>query len=622
MCGIAGYYGKGNEDVLIQMTSKLKYRGPDDSGFFANKQIGLGHTRLSIIDLSPAGHQPMSNEKKNIWIVFNGEIYNFQKLREDLIQKGYKFKSSTDTEVIIYLYQEYGENVFSKLDGMFAIAIYDNRKEKMILARDRMGKKPLYWSLQNNTLIFGSELKALMAHPEFKKELSLDALNKYLFYEYIPTPQTIFKNTHKLEPGTSLTFDGKSIDKRTFWDIKFASQNIKEAEAIACLDKEINDAVKKRLVSDAPLGIFLSGGIDSSTICYYAQKNSQKKIKTFSIGFSEKSFDESKYAREVAQFLGTEHHEEILDIKKCVDIIPEIFSTLDEPMADASIIPTYLLSKFAHQEIKVALGGDGGDELFMGYDTFIAERFAPLYEMTPKLTKKIISQMVNHLPTSFSNISLDFKAKKFLTGFSDKKEYRHHLWLGSFNRESRKELFSENVWQKLEDNNEFDIIDKYLGKSSTRDYKQQLILLYLRTYLMDDILVKTDRASMFNSLEVRTPLLDHRLVNFVNSLPSDYKIKGSDTKYILKQLMKDKLPKNILSRKKKGFGMPVADWLSQDLKPLVLDLLSEERIRKQGLFNHEYIKKLLNDHFTHKKDNRKQLWTLLVFQMWHEKWLK
>lgn len=620
MCGIAGFYGKGDEQILKKMTRTLRHRGPDDEGFFFDQKVGLGHRRLSIIDLSQAGHQPMANEDKTVWVIFNGEIYNFQNLRKELLSR-HKFIGNSDAEVIIHLYEEVGEKVFEKIEGMFAIALYDSKTGKLILARDRMGKKPLYYGLFNNTLIFGSELKALMQHPEFRKELSLEALNKYLQYEYVPTPDSIFRNINKLEPAHYLIYDGKTLEKRVFWKIRFGDCQISLEEAKKGLDSKLNEAVKARLISDVPLGIFLSGGIDSSTIAYYAQKNSSAKIKTFSIGFQEDSFDESRYARLAAKHLGTEHYEKILSAQDSLELVPKIADLLDEPLADASIIPTFLLSQFTREHVTVALGGDGGDELFCGYDTFIAHRLTDFYEKLPQFLRRgLIEKIVKQLPTSFSNFSFDFKAKKFVSGFELQKEYRNQVWLGSFDREARQALFAPEIWQKLEKENEFEEIDRYLGEIKIDNYWNQLIFLYLRTYMMDDILVKVDRASMFNSLEVRAPFLDVAMVDFVNSLPTNFKLRGLTTKYLLKKLMEDRLPKEIVYRKKKGFGIPLAEWLTKELRPLLFELFAERKIKNQGLFNYQYINKLLEDHFSRRADNRKLMWTLMVFQMWREKW--
>jgi len=627
MCGIAGYVGQGNEDTLRKMSGVLSYRGPDDQGFFINRHVGLAHNRLSIIDLSPLGHQPMANEDNSIQIIFNGEIYNYQDLKKDLLATGrHQFKSQTDTEVILHLYEDLGTDCFAKLNGMFALAIWDETKQALILARDRLGKKPLYWTISQNTIIFASEPKAILSHPLVRPELDLSALNKYLLYEYIPTPHSIFKNLHKLEPGHYLVFQNNTlVKKEKFWDISFnCSANespITLAQAQTKLDDILTKAVNSRLVSDVPLGIFLSGGLDSSTVAYYATRGGQK-IKTFSIGFQEPSFDESRYAREVAAYLGTKHHEKFFRVAEALDLVPHVFSLLDEPLADASILPTFLLAKFTREKVTVALGGDGGDELFCGYDTFIAHRLAKYYDYLPSWLKhSLIEKIIPLLPVSHHNLSLDFKAKKFISGYYGPLNYRNQRWLGSFDRLEREQLFKPEIWQELQSQNEFIDLDQLLLPLCTQPYFNRLIYTYLRTYLMDDILVKVDRASMYNSLEVRAPFLDYRLVDFVNSLPLKFKFKGLTTKYILRKLMADKLPASIINRKKKGFGLPLSGWLSGALKPLLLDIFSESAIKRAGLFNYSYLQKLLTDHFAKRRDNRKLLWTLTVFELWRSHWL-
>ncbi len=621
MCGITGYSGKGDEIILGKMNETLSHRGPDDAGLKIFETAGLAQCRLSILDLSPAGHQPMSNEDGTVWITFNGEIYNFKELRKGLKQK-HVFKSSSDTEVIIHLYEEIGIEVFSKIQGMFAIAIYDSRNGELILGRDRMGKKPLFWGIHSGTFLFGSELKSLIAHPSFKKEIDLQSLNKYFLYEYIPTPHTIFKDTYKLEPGTLLIWNGKEAKKKVFWKPTFLPKENSFASAIKGLEETLQSAVKDRLVSDVPLGIFLSGGLDSSAVAYYASRANPGKVKTFSIGFKEKSFDESAYARQVAKHLGTKHYEKILSVKDCLEIIPTIGQLLDEPMADASIVPTYLLSKFTRENVTVALGGDGGDELFCGYDTFLAHRLARMYERLPVIIRDgLIKRLVNSLPTSHSNMSLDFKAKKFVAGFEGNQSYRNQRWLGAFDKDDRKKLFNDTVWNSVGTKNEFDDIDTYLKSADSHDTYDELGLLYERMYMMDQVLVKVDRASMMNSLEVRAPFLDTRVVDLANHMPVGFKFKGLERKYILKKLMEGKLPHDIIYRKKKGFGMPIGEWIRGDLKPLVLDYLGKPSIEKMGLFKADYVGKLLQEHFNDVKDNRKQIWTLLVFAMWWRRWI-
>lgn len=628
MCGIAGYFGEGNRAVLTAMTDALRHRGPDDTGVYVEGAVGLGHRRLAVIDLTPAGHQPMSVAER-VTVVFNGEIYNFRTLRQELERSGYRFRTHTDTEVILQAYLAYGAQCFDRLEGMFALALYDREEKKLLLARDRLGKKPLYWSVGNGTLLFGSELKALRQHPCCPAALDLAALNQYLSYEYVLTPHTIIAGINKLEPGHYLIYDGQRAQRQPFWSLadSFArtepGDRSTAASVVPRLDELMDAAVADRLVSDVPLGVFLSGGIDSSAIAYYAQKNSARPIDTFAIGFREASFDESRYARLVAQHLGTNHHEQIFSARDSLDLIPQLAEMLDEPLADASILPTYLLSRFARTRVTVALGGDGGDELFGGYDTFRAQALARWYERIPAvLRNQVIEKIARRLPVSFRNISFDFKVKQFLKGLEGERDYRHHRWLGAFDRAERRRLFLPEVWRALEHENEYADIDRYRQEVTNEREEDRLIYLYLRTYLMDDILVKVDRASMRHGLEVRTPFLDRRVVEFVNGLPWEMKVKGLETKYLLKQLMAGKLPNAIINRRKKGFGIPLAAWLCHELKPLAQDLLSEERIKRQGLFDHRYITQLLDDHWNRRADNRKLLWTLMVFMLWEERWGK
>ena len=623
MCGIAGYFGQGNQEILKRMTSSLKHRGPDDEGFYVRDKIGLGHRRLSVIDLN-TGHQPMANEDKTVWLIFNGEIYNFRELRKELINQGYKFYTQSDTEVVIYLYEEKKEDFLKYLNGMFALALWNEKENKLILARDRLGQKPLYYSLVDQTLVFGSELKSLLNHPLIKKELDLESLARYLVYEYVPAPHSIFKNIYKLGPGEYLVYRDNKLEIKKYWDIEFnpkpKSQNF--SYCLKELERRFEESVKKRLISDVPLGVFLSGGIDSTSIAYYAQKNSFKKIKTFSIGFTDKSFDESVYARQAAEFLKSEHYEQILNSKDCLDLIPQITDFLDEPLADASIVPTYLLSKFTREKVTVALSGDGGDELLMGYPTFQAHQLAKIYQKFPDfLKKKIINPLINHLPASLDNISFDFKLKKFISGFEYSSEIRNQLWLGSFSLGQLDKLLLPIVYQEIKSNNHFEDIENYLKIVKDESLENRLIYLYLKNYLQDDILVKTDRASMAVGLEARAPFLDYHLVDFINSLPNNFKLRGWQTKYIFKKLMKDKIPKNIVYRAKKGFGMPVAKWIREELKDFTLELFIEKKIKEQGIFNYSYVKQLLQEHFAGRKDNRKLIWTLIVFQMWARKWL-
>lgn len=622
MCGIAGFIGSGNKHILEKMISCVAYRGPDERGVWLGNNVGLAHARLSIVDLTPTGSQPMSNSAGTITLVFNGEIYNFTELRERLLKTGkYVFRGTSDTEVVIYLYEEMGEAAFAELNGMFAIALYDAREQKLILARDRMGKKPLYYIHTENIFLFGSEIKSIMAHPDCPRVLNIQGVQSFVTMGYVPTPQSIWQGIKKVQPASYLIYKDGEVTQKEFWQVSFAKQNISLIDAVTVLDEKLNEATKRRLVADVPVGIFLSGGLDSSTVAYYAQKNSAQKIKTFSIGFEEKSFDESEFAKEVAEFLGTEHYNHVVTGDDAAKACVEIFKKLDEPIADPSIIPTYLLSKCAREQVVVALGGDGGDELLAGYQTFEADSYAKFYAKIPLILRTYgVRNLIKLLPRSDKYFSLEFKARKFVKGFEGDPQNRHQRWLGIFGREAQEQLFTTEVWATLQGSSEFKVFDHY--RHNLLPEHDQIIYEYLRTYLMDDVLVKVDRASMYNSLEVRAPLLDYTVVNFINSLPYDFKKNGSIGKFILKELMKNKLPKRIVYREKKGFGIPLAAWLRGPLKELMNDSLSKEKVEAVGLFNYDYIVKLKTEHVEHRQDNARELWALMVFMNWYNRFGK
>ncbi len=617
MCGIAGFIGSGEKTDLEKMTDSLSHRGPDDRGLFCENGVGLGHRRLSIIDLSPTGHQPMFSEDKSVGIIFNGEIYNYQQLKEDL-EREYKFVGTSDTEVIIALYKKYGEECFKKMNGMFAIAIYDFEKGKLILARDRLGKKPLYWAIFNNTFIFASELKSLLKHPLFIKEMDSESLELYLQLDYVPTPKTIYKNVFKLEPASFLIFQKGQYEISRFWELEAKRETISISDAIKKLHKELQVSVKSRMISNVPLGVFLSGGLDSSTVAYYAKNSYKNEVHTFSIGFKEKSFDESKYAIKVAKYLGTTHHHKVVSAMDCFEILDEISEIFDEPVADASVIPTYLLSKFAKESVTVAIGGDGGDELFAGYPTFQADKYHKTYLNIPSIVKKLISLVISLIPATDNNFGLKFKLQKFIEGTHKDRFMSHQDWLGTFSNSDLNNLLRS----KKEKNLVKDYLSNVLNETKIKDDDNKLLYSYMRTYMMDEVLVKVDRASMKASLETRSPFLDYRLVEFAFSLPYSFKLSGHITKFILKMLMSTKLPRSIVWRKKKGFGIPLSKWFRDELRPICDNYFSEEFIKKQGLFNYSYVRKILDDHYNRKVDNRKYLWNLLVFQMWFDKYMK
>ncbi len=616
MCGITGFIGKGSEKDLEKMREAIKHRGPDDSGSYFVSGVGLAHARLSVQDLNIRGRNPLWNEEKRIAIIFNGEIYNFKALKEELrSQHNAVFQTETDTEVILKLYEVFGEKSFERLDGMFAFAIYDLRTKKLILARDRIGEKPLYWGIFGQTLIFGSELKALLEHPQMTREIDKDSLISYLCRGYVPTPHSIFKGIHKLEQGSYLVYQNSEVIKHSFWKLSLETKETPLKEAKEKLDQILEETVKNRLIADVPTGVFLSGGIDSSTVAYYAQKVSNQKIKTFSIGFQEKSFDESIYAKVVAETLGTDHYHLVVSAQDSIDVVKDLAKTLDEPFADPSIVPALLLSKFARGSVIVALGGDGGDELFAGYPTFQADKLVFLYNKIPKfLRSHFIEPFIGALPSSDKNFSLSFKLQKFIEGASYPGMGRHSRWLQVFSKEELRSLLS---------------LEFYIGTPHTDFYydnhetsPQGILHGYIESYLMDDVLVKLDRASMHYALEVRAPFLGKELVEFTSTLPYRFKLHGFTTKYILKKVMEGRLPNSIIYRKKKGFGIPVAQWLKGELKDFCNELLSRETLERGGIFNPNYVERLKQEHFQLKHDNAKKLWALMMFQLWFNQYMK
>ena len=621
MCGITGFIGDGSRETLERMTSTLVHRGPDDEGyFFQSGRVGLGFRRLAIIDLE-TGNQPVFNEDRSIAVLLNGEIYNFKSLRAEL-EKRHTFRTSGDTEVIPHLYEEVGERVFEKLNGMFAIAIWDGRAGKLILARDRFGKKPLYYALLGSALVFASEPKAILTYPGMRRELDFDACAAYLTHEYVPSPRSIYRGISKLEPGSFLVWENGRMRRESYYHITFGDGGapMREEEGIGELDRLLTDAVEARLVSDVPLGVFLSGGLDSSTVAYYAQRSAGERVKTFSIGFTDPAFDESAHARAVAAHLGTDHHEEILDADQFRDLIPEIFSKLDEPLADPAIIPNFLLSRFSRKTVTVALGGDGGDEIFMGYPTFQAHRLANALEKLPAAIREgIIEPVVNRLPVSLGHWSFDYRLKRFLAGLGFPPGHRDLVWIGAFRPDELSVLLTPDAYAQVRDAG-FTLEDRYLADVQNRPLLERSAYLYQKTYLPDDILALKDRASMFVSLELRAPLLDYRVVDFANHLPIRMKLRRFTSKYLLKKLMAPRLPPETVWRKKKGFGVPVARWLSGSGRELVLDTLSPGSLRDTGLFNVAAVERLVREHFEKRADHRKQLWALLVFMWWREQW--
>jgi len=623
MCGITGFttYSKQpdqREATLRRMTDSLAHRGPDDHGYYLQPSVCLGHRRLSIIDLS-TGHQPMTTSDGRYTVVFNGEIYNYREIRTSLDGMGTRFSTTSDTEVLLELFARQEKDALQSFNGMFAFAIWDDHRQRIFLARDRLGIKPLYYAIWQGELIFGSEMKAILAYPDMPREMNRLSVAKYLTYGYIPAPATIFKNIFKMEPGTYLTYDGKTLEKGMYWDIPLDDKPLNDLPPNECGERcleLLNDAVRLRLRSDVPVGVFLSGGIDSSTIAALAARQCTTRLHTFSIGFEEASYDESPFARMVASQYGTEHHHEVLSASKALELLPEVLAGMDEPFADASILPTQLLSRFTVQHVKVALGGDGGDELFAGYPAFQAHIMMEKLSVLPTIWRNKLVDWARRFPVSHNYASLEYITQLFFRGASISPEIRFFLWLGIFGNDEKRRMLSASVQSELLRENQFEDILRHVHQSRLINDFQRLLYLCMKLYMQDGILNKVDRASMACALEVRVPFLDHNMVEFVSRIPQAYKLHHMTTKYILKHATRDLLPKAIRKRRKAGFMIPLASWLSNELKPMVMDLCSEAEINKHGLFDPAFVKEMLDDHFQQRRDYRKMIWSILVFQQW------
>jgi asparagine synthase (glutamine-hydrolysing) len=601
----------------------MVHRGPDDEGYYFDQHIALGMRRLSIIDLV-TGHQPMTNEDKSVWVIFNGEIYNFPELRQQLQQKGHAFSTRSDTEVIVHLYEEEGEEFVHQLNGMFAIALWDKNQDTLILVRDRLGIKPLHFCSTSQSLIFSSEIKSILQAGS-QKELDHESLSRFFTFEYIPAPATIFKGIQKLLPGHMLIARGGSITHKPYWDIRYpepASSPQDEQSYLDGIYRHLKSSVKRRLISDVPLGVFLSGGMDSSSITALMSEVAESRIKTFAIGFKEESFNELGYAKIVADRFQTDHQEFVVESNLVKELVPMLIEYLDEPLADASIIPTYIISKLARQYVTVALAGEGGDELFAGYDTYKAYQVARFYRRVPPIVRDgIVKRFVPHLPASAKRLSFEFKAKKFISGIDYPPEIANIIWWGAYNPEEKANLFTESFAASLKED-VFAPVAFHCDNTQAKDMVDRLGYLDLKLYLQDGLLVKSDRMSMANSLEIRVPFLDHTFVEFATGIPSSLKLKGLRTKHILKKAMQAVLPAEILTRKKIGFDIPLGVWIRNELKEFVTDILSPEHMKRHDFFNYRYIDRLLKEHFRGAHNHRQLLWPLIIFQFWYNRYME
>ena len=623
MCGVYGFisndYTSDKKEKLQKIGNAIRHRGPDQTGEFINEFIAMGINRLSVIDIEK-GNQPIFSNNKSLVIIHNGEIYNYKILRKNLETKGYIFKTNTDTEVIVNLFQEEGANCLKHLNGMFSFAIYNIVNNELFIARDRFGIKPLYYTFQNDNFIFSSELKGIQSFPKVDLDISFDAIDLFLTMESIPTPFTIYKNIFKLERGHYLYLKNRNLENKKWYSLtyypKFSFDN--EADYVDELDGLIKNSVRSRLVSDVPIGAFLSGGLDSSLVASYMQ-NECSNLNTFSIGFEDASFDESYFSKLVADHLGTNHHLEIFSANSMLEILPSIWESMDEPFADASLLPTYLLSGFTKNEVTVSLSGDGGDEIFGGYPTYFAHKIA---KWIPSWSASSMQYFANLLPVNYDNISFDFKVKQFCKGLSYNGDTRHQYWLGSFDKIQKEKLYNFTFTNELTNMNNLSlIIESQNSEFNSNVNWEKFMRQDMEFYLQDNMLVKVDRASMAHSLEVRVPYLDHHVAEFMARVPINLKYRGINSKYLLKKVGSKYLPDEIINRSKKGFGIPVAKWICGPLRDVFIELFSRPNSFIKTYFNEQFVNRLLDDHLNYKSDNRKLLWTLFTLENWYGKHL-
>ena len=626
MCGICGIYlaesgARTDRTLLERMNRTMIHRGPDDEGYFVSGPVGIAMRRLSIIDLE-SGFQPICNEDGTLWIVFNGEIYNYPELRSELVSKGHTFKSRSDTEVILHLYEEMGNDCVTRLNGMFAFAIWDSVRRLMFIARDRLGIKPLFYSYEPRAgFYFGSEIKALLEAPISRKP-DYQSIYDYLSLMYVPTPATAFEAIRKLPPGHTLTCGSDGTTIRQYWDIPLPAEGEEESshreyeEEILHL---VQTAVQRQMISDVPIGALLSGGLDSTMVAAVMARKLGMPLRTFTIGFDRKSYDESEEARLVARTLGTDHLEQMA-FPGMIESIPDLLTFFDEPFADYSAIPTFLVSKLAAQHVKVVLTGDGGDEVFAGYPTHVAYRVSKLFRMIPRwIRENIISPVVMGLPTSMERISFDYKAKRFVTGADLPLDQAHYWWKVIFN-EQEKQLLCNGDFLATGFRDSFDTFDAHFAACAHAHPLNRLLYVDAKTFLLDDNLTKVDRMTMANSLEARVPLLDHEIVERVALMPPHEKSRGLQTKRLLRRAAHGLLPPEIRKGKKKGFTPPLPFWIKHELKEFLTNQFSDEKLSLGGVLNPSHCKHILQEHLEGKKDNNRQVWTILALVCWLEKY--
>ncbi len=623
MCGIVGvlrFNGRPVEPEVVQrMTDTLAHRGPDGDGIHTAGPVGLGHRRLAIIDLTAAGRQPLANDRGDVWVTFNGEIYNYRDLRSELERQGHRFRSATDTEVIVHAYEAWGVDCVKRFNGMFAFGLWDARQQKLWLVRDRIGVKPLFYCRTSQGIFFGSEIKAIIRNGEVDRAIDFEALSYYLALNYTPAPYTLFVHVRQLLPGHYLWVDASGTMRDVeYWDLVYREDDVRpEKEYCEELFALLQDSVRLRLVSDVPFGVFLSGGMDSSAVAYLMSRLLRSTVQSFSIGFNEPSYDELPYARQVARVVGADHHERMI-AADAAQILPKIVWHAEEPTADSSMIAVWHVAALARERVKMVLSGDGADEIMAGYETYQAYFLLRWYQRLPGwLRQSVIAPIVRSLPTSDAKVSRDFKLKRFAAGAAYAPEDAHATWRIIFDAALRQQLLSP-----LRDRPEVgaDAIDLYravFARTNARDPLNRMLYVDTRFYLPNDMLVKVDRMTMAHGLEAREPYLDYRLVEFMARVPSRLKLKNFfHKKYLLKATLDGVLPRQILRRKKQGFNVPVARWIKQGMRPMVTDLLSTAAIRQIGWLNESVVHTILRQHFRGTVDRSHQIWCLLTLVLW------
>jgi asparagine synthase (glutamine-hydrolysing) len=631
MCGIAGivdtHGSHSSGDAVARLTDALRHRGPDADGIWSDDYCALGHRRLAIIDLSEAGRQPLTNEDGTIWITFNGEIYNFLELRPRLEALGHHFRTKTDTEAIVHAYEEWGSDCVKYLRGMFAFGIWDQKRRRLFLARDRVGKKPLFYTHQNGRFLFASELQGILADPEVPREVDRAAIDSYLSWGYIPAPATAFRNIRKLPPAHWLVFEetptGWKEHVERYWTLAYEPKlNLDEEEASAALREELTEAVRLRMISDVPLGAFLSGGIDSSIVVGLMAGLSDRPVKTFSIGFQEAAWDETEHARRIATRWGTEHHEYIVE-PDALEILPKLVRHYGEPYADSSAVPTFYVSQLTRREVTVALNGDGGDENFAGYERYLGNRIAERIQAVPG-SRMAARLLRSALPDSLDPKSQLRRARRFLTVASEPMSKRYGRWIGYFNSAAKADLYTPDFRASLNGSSP-DASDRWMGGMFSRvaalDPVEAAMAVDVESYLPYDLLVKVDITSMANSLEARSPFLDHKVMELAAHLPVDLKLRGRTAKYLLKHAFRDLLPPENVNRRKMGFGVPVGEWFRGPMKDLLRDAMLSERAIKRGYFAPAESARLVTEHLGQQADHAFPLWNLLMLELWHREFV-